>query len=403
MADDVEAAGFVFLDGAACADEARFHAACSLLRVRDPIHLVQADGFAPFWAITKHRDIVTIESHPTVFLAGPRPTLNPEGEGLKGGRVLVSTDGAEHRKLRDLTSNWFHPKALSRLELLLSDLARQLVDDLADRGGACDFVSTVSGPMALAVISRILGLSPRGERVLHRLDELFACEESGEVNDETTDEDFDLYFSQLVEARREHPADDLSSTIANGIIDDIPLTMLDAISYFILMGTAGHGTVAAAIAGGLEALIRNPDSLSQLQNDPGLIPSAVEEMIRWVSPVRHFMRTATEAFEVGGRTVAPGESVLLSYPSANRDEDVFVDPFAFNISRNPNRHIAFGVGPHYCLGVHLARMEMRTLFTELIPRIRSIEIEREPARKKSMLLAGLTSLSIRYEIIGRRS
>ena len=167
---------------------------------------------------------------------------------------------------------------------------------------------------------------------------------------------------------------------------------------YVIAATAGHDTTASAMAGGLHALLEHPDQLERLRNDPTLMNTAVDEMIRWVTPVKHFMRTATVDYTLRGTTIEAGQSVLLSYPSGNRDEDAFVDPFRFDVGRTPNKHLSFGFGVHYCLGAMLARMELKALFTELLPRLDSIELAGEPALMKTIFVGGLKRLPVRYEL-----
>ncbi|MFC7109814.1 cytochrome P450 [Nonomuraea rubra] len=211
-------------------------------------------------------------------------------------------------------------------------------------------------------------------------------------------EDLFAYFHHLTATRRAHPTTDLASQIANARIDGHLLDDNTAASYYILIATAGHDTTTSTIAGGLEALIRHPEQLRRLRDDPALLPSAVEEMIRWVSPVKAFMRTAAADTQVRGVPIGKGESVLLSYPSANRDEDVFGEPFRFDAGREPNRHLAFGFGVHYCLGAALARMEAVALFGELLPRLASIELDGEPAWTATTFVGGLKRLPVRYSL-----
>jgi cytochrome P450 len=210
--------------------------------------------------------------------------------------------------------------------------------------------------------------------------------------------DFFEYFQKLTERRRAHPTEDLGSVIANAEVDGKPIGILEAVGYYVLIATAGHDTTSSAIAGGLHALIEHPDQLQRLRDDRSLVPTAVEEMIRWVSPVKQFMRTATDDYVLRGVTVRAGESVLLSYPSANRDEDVFDRADVFDVGRDPNRHVAFGFGAHFCLGTHLARMEARALYEELVPRLRSIELAGEPAYMETLFVGGPKHLPIRYEL-----
>jgi len=190
----------------------------------------------------------------------------------------------------------------------------------------------------------------------------------------------------------------MASVVANAKIDGEDLTLMQTISYYVITATAGHDTTASAMAGGLLALIENPDQLQRLQADPGLMNTAVDEMIRWVTPVKHFMRTATEDYTVRGTTIKAGESVLLSYPSGNRDEEAFVDPFTFDVGRSPNKHLSFGFGVHYCLGAMLARMELKALFRELLPRLKSVELAGEPKWMKTIFVGGLKTLPIRYDV-----
>jgi cytochrome P450 len=186
--------------------------------------------------------------------------------------------------------------------------------------------------------------------------------------------------------------------VANGRINGEELTMLQTISYYVIAATAGHDTTASAIAGGLQALIENPDQMELLRNDPSLVTTAADEIIRWVTPVKHFMRTATEDYAIGGVTIKKGESVLLSYPSANRDETVFENPNKFDITRSPNKHLSFGFGVHYCLGAMLARMEIKAVLTELIPRLKSVQLAGEPSLMKTTFVGGLKHLPITYTI-----
>ena len=199
-------------------------------------------------------------------------------------------------------------------------------------------------------------------------------------------------------SRRENPTDDLASAIANGRIDGEPLSDVDTASYYVIVASAGHDTTKDAISGGLLALIENPDQLERLRKDPSLMGTAVEEMIRWATPVKEFMRTAAADTEVRGVRIAEGESVYLAYVSGNRDEDVFDEPFRFDVGRDPNKHVAFGYGVHFCLGAALARMEMNSLFSELIPRLDSIELTGTPELSATTFVGGLKHLPIRYSV-----
>jgi cytochrome P450 len=208
--------------------------------------------------------------------------------------------------------------------------------------------------------------------------------------------DFFAYFSQLTASRRERPTGDLASAIANGFIDGEPLSDVDTASYYVIVASAGHDTTKDAISGGMRALIDNPGELDRLRSDPGLMGTAVEEMIRWSTPVKEFMRTASANTTVRGVDIAKGESVYLAYVSGNRDEEVFTDPFRFDVARDPNKHVAFGYGIHFCLGAALARMEMASLFTELVSRLDSIELAGKPELSATTFVGGLKHLPVRY-------
>jgi cytochrome P450 len=214
---------------------------------------------------------------------------------------------------------------------------------------------------------------------------------------------FQRYFNQLTEERRANPVDDIATVLANGQIDGKPLGDIERMGYYIIIATAGHDTTSSSLAGGLEALIRNPEQLQALKQDPGLIDNAVDEIIRWVTPVRHFMRLALEDYVLGATAIARGDWLLLSYLSANRDESVFQDPFRFDVRRkNADEQIAFGTGVHFCLGAHLARMELRAFLHELLPRLDKVEIAGEPEHVKSTFVGGLKRLPIRYRLrVGR--
>jgi len=409
--DDIEQAGHVFVDPAAYADEPRFEAATALLRREDPVHLVEGEGFNPFWAITKHADVLDIEAKNHLFLNNPRPVLGTAADDARRAeqgdmlRTLIHVDDPEHRQLRGVTAEWFLPKNLAKLEGQLAALAKRYVDRMVELGGECDFAKDITMQMPLNVILAIMGLPETDyPRMLKLTQELFgAADEDLRRGDSAEDliavvQDFFVYFTQLTEDRRAHPTDDLVSVVANATIDGEPLTMMQTISYYVIAATAGHDTTASAMAGGLHALIEHPEQLARLRADPSLVATAADEMIRWVTPVKHFMRTATADHQLRGRTIRAGESVLLSYPSANRDEEVFDDPFRFDVGRSPNKHLSFGFGVHYCLGAMLARMELKALYTELVPRLRSVELAGDPKLMKTIFVGGLKSLPIRYEV-----
>jgi cytochrome P450 len=291
------------------------------------------------------------------------------------------------------------------LEPRIAELARRYVDRMVELGPACDFVQQVAVHYPLYVILSLLGLPESDfDRMLLLTQELFGGDDEERRRGITPEDrmasllDFFAYFQRLTAARRAEPTEDLASAIANAVVDGEPLSDLDTVSYYVIIATAGHDTTSSTIAGGLHALIEHPGELARLRADPGLMPFAVDEMIRWVTPVKEFMRTATADTTLAGVPIARGESVLLSYPSANRDEAVFDDPFRFDVGRDPNKHLAFGFGVHYCLGAALARMEVRAFFAELLPRLSSIELAGPPEWVATTFVGGLKHLPITYAL-----
>ncbi|KIU17256.1 cytochrome P450 [Mycolicibacterium llatzerense] len=403
-----DAAG-VFADPSAYADEPKLHTALSFLRANAPVSKADVPGYKPFWAITKHHDVMAIERANTLFTNSPRPVLmTAEADAHQaalGISTLIHMDDPQHRLVRAIGADWFRPKAMRDLRVRVDELAKRYVDRMMELGTECDFVQEVAVNYPLYVIMSLLGL-PESDfpRMLAYTQELFGADDSEFSRGVTPEEKgtalFEMftYFTALTAARRENPTDDLASAIANARLDGEPLGDIDTVSYYVIIATAGHDTTSAVVSGGLHALIENPDQLARLRENPDLMPLATEEMIRWVTPVKEFMRTAREDTTVRGVPIAAGESVLLSYVSANRDEDVFDDPFRFDVGRDPNKHVAFGYGIHFCLGAALARMEITSFFSELIPRLRSIELAGTPQHTATIFVGGLKHLPIRYSL-----
>jgi cytochrome P450 len=403
-------AGKVFADPQAYTDEKRLHAALAQLRATAPVSWVEVDGYRPFWAITKHADIMDIERNNTLFTNWPRPVLtNAEGDELQanaGVRTLIHMDDPQHRVVRAIGADWFRPKAMRAMKMRVDELAKIYVDKMMAVGPECDFVQQVSVNYPLFVIMSLLGI-PEADfaRMLTLTQELFGSEDSefkrGSSGEEQLPALFDMfqYFNGVTAARREHPTEDLASAIANARVDGEPLSDIDTVSYYLIVATAGHDTTSATISGGLQALIENPDQRERLRDNLDLMPLATEEMIRWVTPVKEFMRTADEDTTVRGIPIAAGDSVLLSYVSGNRDEDIFDDPFRFDVGREPNKHLAFGYGVHFCMGAALARMEVNSFFSELLPRLKSIELTGDPELTATTFVGGLKHLPVRYSLL----
>jgi cytochrome P450 len=404
----------VLADPTAYADDARLHAALAHLRANEPVAWVDNPPYRPFWAITKHADIMAIDRANDLFLSEPRPLLATAAaddymaaqmEAGMGIRTLIHMDDPHHRKVRAIGADWFRPKAMRDLKIRVDELAKRYVDRMRDIGPECDFVTDIAVQFPLYVIMSLLGLPEEDYGRMHSLtQEMFGGDDDEYKRGVSPEDqmavllDFFAYFAKLTASRRENPTDDLASAIANGKIDGEPMSDIDTASYYVIVASAGHDTTKDAISGGLLALIENQDELARLRDNLDLMPTAVEEMIRWTTPVKEFMRTAAEDTTVRGVPIAKGENVYLAYVSGNRDEEIFDEPFRFDIARDPNRHVSFGYGVHFCLGAALARMEMNSLFTELVPRLESIEVAGEPELAATTFVGGLKHLPIRYSL-----
>jgi len=410
----VESAANVLADPTAYADEPRLHAALGHLRSHAPVAWVDRPPYRPFWAITKHADIMEIERANNLWINEPRPLLataalddltQAQQQAGMAPRTLVHMDDPLHRVVRAIGADWFRPKAMRDLKVRVDELAKIHVDKMRDAGNECDFVQEIAVNYPLYVIMSLLGL-PESDfpRMLKLTQEVFGGDDDEYKRGTTPEEqvsvllDFFAYFTDLTESRRRHPTEDLASAIANARIDGEPLSPVDAVGYYAIIATVGHDTTSATISGGLRALIDNPAERKRLCDRPELMGNATEEIIRWVTPVKEFMRTATEDTTVRGATIAAGESVYLAYVSGNRDEEVFDDPFRFDVGRDPNKHLAFGYGVHFCLGAALARMEVKSFFAELLPRLKSIEVTAPPELAATTFVGGLKHLPIRYEL-----
>jgi cytochrome P450 len=398
--------------------------AFAYLRREAPLEQAQPDGYDPFWVVTRHADILAVERQNDLFHNGDRSATLTTIEGdrqvraMTGGsphlvRSLVQMDNPDHFNYRRLTQGEFLPQNLKKLEGRIREIARGFVDHMAEFGTRCDFARDVAFLYPLHVIMEVIGVPETDEpRMLKLTQELFGSADpdlnrtGAAVQDvkESVDTiqsvvlDFMDYFNAVTDDRRKNPRNDLASVIATGKINGEPLGYLEAMSYYIIAATAGHDTTSSTTAGALWALAENPDQFARLKADPSLMTSFIEESIRWVTPVKHFMRTATADTELAGRNITRGDWLMLSYPSGNRDEAVFGDPFRFDVGRLPNKHVSFGYGAHVCLGQHLGRMEMRILWEELLPRLESLELDGTPKRMEAAFVCGPKSVPIRFRM-----
>lgn len=392
------------------------------LRQNKPLGIAEVPGYDPIWVVTKHADIAEIGRKPDLFHnADENPILNTRAgddftRSVTGGslRVIASLpfmDAPEHRIYRQLTQNWFLPDNVRKIEGRIRELARRSVDHLLSFDGACDFYKDFALYYPLRVIMTLFGVPESDEpRMLRLTQELFGANdptvqaETGELSPDAAARAFHAalqsvyeYFNDLSRQRREKPTDDLLSLIANSKIDGQYIGDPEANGYYVTIATAGHDTTSSSTASGLQGLIRFDGQFDKVKANPGLIPGLVDEAIRWASPVKHFMRNATRDTELRGRKIKAMDRLMLSFPSGNRDEEVFGNPDVFDIERRPNPHLAFGYGPHMCLGMHLAKLEIRILYEELLPRIKSVELAGPARNVETNFVGGIKSLPVRFK------
>ena len=387
------------------------HAEWTYLRKHHPVFHVERPRMDPFWAITKAADIREISCQPRLWINGPRLAVFVLDEGDTGLppelplKHLLNMDPPQHGEFRSILSQYFTPRSIRELEPEVTNITAQLLDDVMDRT-ECDFVTEISSKVPVAVIAEMLGVPKKDWPTIFRWTneiigggdpEFQRGKDANETFAQARMEMF-TYFTNLVEDSRKHPNNSVTSIISNAKVNGEPLPALELLSYLLLLVVAGNETTRNATSGGLLAFIENPEQLKRLKADPAMIKTAVEEIVRWTSPVIQFTRTATEDTVVRGQKIRAGESVCLFYPSANRDEDVFDDPFKFDIGRNPNPHLAFGIGEHFCLGANLARLELTVIFRELAKRLDHAELAGPVERLRSSFVGGIKHMPIRYKL-----
>ncbi len=398
------------------------------LRATSPVTRVESpeDEFDPFWLVTGYDEVMQVSKDNAGYLNAPRPTVFTNRKGEQFARAITARQGDEspnlvsslvvldapkHPKLRRLTQEWFMPKNLRTIEANIRELAGKTVERLIAAGPEADFVPLVAAPYPLHVVMQILGVPEEDEaRMLFLTQQMFGGQDedlnksglasmtpeqilqivSGAVAD------FEAYFEGLANQRRANPTQDVATILATAMIDGEPISARDRAGYYIIVAAAGHDTTSASTAGAMLALARDPDQFARVKADRSLVPGIVEEAIRWTTPVQHFMRTAAEDAELGGVRIAKGDWLMLNYVAANHDPAQFPDPRKFDAAREANRHAAFGAGAHQCLGLHLARLEMRLLFEALLDRIDSVALAGEPRRAKSTFVGGLKTLPLRF-------
>lgn len=404
-----------------CADEAAYHEALAWMRQNRPLGWAQLDGYDPIWMVTKYNDVVAVERRADVFLnMVDNPIFNPQADdaflrSVNDGTcqvvaALTHMDNPDHKALRAVATPYFSPARITRLEKDIRLIARDAVDRLLAGPREVDFLKDFALEYPLKVIMSMFGV-PESDlpKMLKLTQEFFGSKDPEEQRSDmeiTPDmaarqfhrviQDYYDYFTPMTRDRRANPRDDLMSVIANAEVDGAPISDFFANGYYITIATAGHDTTSSTTATGMKALCENPEQFARLKADPSLIPSFIEEAIRMAAPVRHFTRTAIDDFELSGTAIRKGQRLMLSYPSASRDEEIFENAGAFDLARKRNRHLAFGSGPHMCLGQNLAKLELRILYEELMPHLASVRMTGPPRYIETNFVGGLKSLPIAF-------
>jgi cytochrome P450 len=402
------------------------------LREHHPLGQADVEGYDRVWLVSKHADIMEIERQPHVFTSGGgdepgshNPILqNQAGDAftqqLTGGSLriletLTYLDPPEHTAVKDIANDWFRPANLKKWEDRIRTLAKEAIaKHLRSGTNDLDFVQDFALYYPLHVIMSLFGVPEEDEpRMMGLTQEFFGTADPDAQREDVEPltpeaaaqqwsaaiDDFYAYFDKLVEDRRADPKDDLATIIARARKPEgeyYPKTV--AYGWFIAIATAGHDTTSSTMSGAIEALAQFPDQLAKVQANPALIPDLVNESLRWVSPVKQFTRQATQDYVLRGQQIRKGDRFMLLYQSANRDTDVFDAPDEFRLDRKPNRHIAFGYGPHMCIGQHLAKLELRIMFEELLPLIKSVEVAGERKAVMTNFVGGLRKLPVRLEL-----
>ncbi len=376
------------------------HEAFRTLRQQAPVFWhKEADG-PGFWAVTKYQDVATVSRDPRTYSSAKKGVFvfDPVPEDLQRMQLMMlNMDPPKHTKLRALVNKGFTPRMVAQLESRLRARTNEIIDDVAARG-QCDFVSDIAAELPLQAIAELLGI-PLSDRHLvfnwtNRLIGFDDPDQGSWEEGKLAAAEMYMYANQLAAERRDHPGDDLVSVLMNAEVEGERLTELEFDLFFVLLAVAGNETTRNLISGGMLALIEHPEERARLAANPALMPTAVEEMLRWVSAVIEFRRTATRDIELRGQKIHAGEKVIIYYISANRDEDVFPDADRFDVGRTPNDHLAFGIGEHFCLGSNLARLEIRIMFEELLRRLPDIELAGAVDRLRSSLINGIKRMPV---------
>jgi cholest-4-en-3-one 26-monooxygenase len=378
-----------------------------VLREQDPVHWQEERelyGFLPwpgYWALTRYEDVVFVSKHPEIFSSAVGTSalndLPPRLRRLAPDQ-LIQMDPPGHTELRNLMNVQFKPSAVRETEAHMRKVVVETLDRLEGRS-ECDFVDAVSAPISLRILTNFLGVPDEYTARFYRwTNQTMRFGEPGLLNRIRVRFALAQIFLQstlLERERRKRPLDDPFSRLVHGEFQGSPISRRMLQVNFFLLIVAGNETTRNALSGGIQALCEHPDQLERLRRDPSLLPQAIEEMLRWVSPVMQFRRTATRDTTIGGREIRKGDKVVMYYGAANRDPEIFESPEVFDITRRPNPHLAFGIGTHFCMGSHIARLEMRVTLEEFLRRFPNIGLAGPPERLESNFIGGITRLPLK--------
>jgi cholest-4-en-3-one 26-monooxygenase len=373
------------------------------LRAEAPVYRHPApDGAGYVWVISRYADVVRLSKDPGLYSSAMGTNIweHAEEDLPAIQSMLVNMDPPQHVKYRRLVSPGFTPRIVSRLEPHIRELARQIVDRIAGKG-ECDFVREVAAELPLQVIAELMGVpADERQRIFDWSNRLIGFDDpefqQSRADGKAAAAELWLYAHKMAVERRGTQREDLVSVLVNGSVDGESLSDLELNNFVLLLAVAGNETTRNLISGGMLTLIQHPEQRERLLADRSLLEPAVEEMLRWVTPVNHFRRTVTRDHELHGQLLRKGDRVTLWYPSANRDEAVFQDPDRFDVARQPNDHLAFGMGEHFCMGANLARLEITIMFEELLNRLPDVRLAGTPIRLRSNFINGIKQMPVRY-------
>jgi cholest-4-en-3-one 26-monooxygenase len=389
-------------------DEGFPHAYFKMLRAEAPVCWHPERDGPGHWAITRYDDLKFASRNPQIFSSslGGTTVRDMPPEHLERSRaIMLNMDPPQHAKYRRLVQRGFTPRMIQQLGAHIRQLAGEIIDRVAPRG-ECEFVSAVAAELPMQVICEMMGVPDEDRRGIYDLsNRLIGFEDpefQGSLDDgiQASIEMF-LYASKLSERAKREPADDIVTTLVSADVDGEKLSDLDFNSFFLLLAVAGNETTRTATSQGVRLLAEHPEQRERLVRNPSLIPSAIEEILRFNPPVMYFRRTATQDAELHGVTIRAGQKITLWYPSVNRDESVFPNADTFDVGRHPNEHLAFGIGEHFCLGASLARLELQIVFEELLRRLPDIQLEGPVRRLRSTLIDGIKEMHVRFTPEGR--